>query len=140
LLLAGLCDVLDGTIARMHNKSSTTGAYFDIISDRIVEMLFIIGLYVRQPENAFAYIFFLAALLLHFSTFISAGALIKNEGQKSLHHEYSYIERAEAFIVFSGILFLPQWCFILLCGLSGLMVLDASLRFMRIIKKLDIKA
>lgn len=40
LLLSGLCDALDGSIARRQNSSSTFGAFIDSTGDRISELLF----------------------------------------------------------------------------------------------------
>lgn len=135
LLLSGILDVLDGTVARLTNQSHPAGAYIDLISDRMVEAAFIIGLSISYPQNAFAYILFLSSVLLHFATFVSAGALFKNEGHKSMHHDHSVIERAEAFIVFALLLLFPAYIFELLTLFSGAIIVDAISRFSRVIKQ-----
>lgn len=40
LLASGLCDMLDGSIARRQNSASTFGAFIDSTSDRISELLY----------------------------------------------------------------------------------------------------
>lgn len=135
LITSGLLDVLDGTVARLTGTSHPAGAYIDLISDRMVEAAFIIGLSIRYPQYAFAYILFLASVLLHFATFVSAGALFKNEGHKSMHHDHSVIERAEAFIVFALLLLFPAYIFELLTLFSGAIIVDAIGRFSRVIKQ-----
>ncbi len=40
LLISGLCDVLDGSIARRQNSTSTFGAFIDSTGDRIAELLY----------------------------------------------------------------------------------------------------
>ena len=134
LLVSGLFDVLDGTVARLKNQSHPLGAYIDLISDRMVEAAFIFGLAIRFPQNALAYILFLIALLLHFATFLAAGALFKNDGPKSMHYDHSYIQRAEAFIVFCALLLFPTYIYPVLTLFASLIFLDGSLRFKRVVQ------
>jgi CDP-diacylglycerol--glycerol-3-phosphate 3-phosphatidyltransferase len=44
VVLAGICDSLDGQIARQTNKRSAFGAFFDSTLDRYSDMFFLIGL------------------------------------------------------------------------------------------------
>ena len=44
VVLAGICDTLDGQIARRTNKRSAFGAFFDSTLDRYSDMFFLIGL------------------------------------------------------------------------------------------------
>jgi CDP-diacylglycerol--glycerol-3-phosphate 3-phosphatidyltransferase len=44
IVLSGICDTLDGQIARQNNKHSSFGAFFDSTLDRYGEMLYFIGL------------------------------------------------------------------------------------------------
>jgi CDP-diacylglycerol--glycerol-3-phosphate 3-phosphatidyltransferase len=44
IVLSGICDTLDGQIARQNNKHSRFGAFFDSTLDRYGEMLYFIGL------------------------------------------------------------------------------------------------
>ncbi|MBW1669676.1 MAG: CDP-alcohol phosphatidyltransferase family protein [Deltaproteobacteria bacterium] len=44
VVLAGICDTLDGQIARENNKRSNFGAFFDSTLDRYGDMFFFIGL------------------------------------------------------------------------------------------------
>ncbi len=132
LSLSGICDVLDGTVARLTNQASATGAYIDLISDRMVEAAIILGFTFLYPQYYLAYILFLIALLLHFSTFVAAGALFKNDGSKSMHHDHSFIERAEAFIIFGIMILFPDYIFITLTIFSGAILADATGRFYRV--------
>ena len=130
LWLSGLFDMLDGSVARLTAQKTAFGAFIDLISDRLVEAALILGFAYQAPENMWAYLFFLSALLFHFSTFVTAGALFQNTGNKSLHQEYSYIERAEAFIVFSFMMIFPSYAFWLLTLFSiGIMLVAAYILF-----------
>ena len=51
LWFSGLCDVMDGTIARLYNKAQKTGAYIDLIADRMVEAAIILGCNMYYPEH-----------------------------------------------------------------------------------------
>lgn len=133
LWLSGLCDVMDGTVARLFDKAKKSGAYIDLITDRMVESAIILGFTLAYPQYYFAYILFLIALLFHFSTFVAAGALVANTGYKSMHHDYSFVERAEAFLVFSLMLLMPDYLFYSLMCFNVVIFIDAFNRFFRIL-------
>ncbi len=134
LLLSGLCDMLDGTVARLSNTAHPKGAYIDLISDRMVESIFICSLAVAYPQHYYLYLMFFVALLLHFSTFIAAGALFDNTGAKSMHYDASFIERAEAFMAFALVLIFPAYIPYILLVLNIGIFCSASARFMRVIR------
>ncbi|NPA54175.1 MAG: CDP-alcohol phosphatidyltransferase family protein [Aquificae bacterium] len=69
ILLGNLCDVLDGTLARKYNKSSTFGAFLDSVVDRVSDFLPLIaiaGLF-RHNET----LFFLSLFAIVFSFLVS---------------------------------------------------------------------
>jgi len=58
LLLAGLCDVLDGDVARRLGKASRFGAFIDSMLDRVSEFVYFGGILmyvVRRPSGFDAY-------------------------------------------------------------------------------------
>ena len=65
LLLGGLCDVLDGAVARASGRSTQFGAFLDSTVDRWAEMFFFAGLLYyfveHQPSTIYALLVFLAA-------------------------------------------------------------------------------
>ncbi len=137
LLLSGLLDILDGTVARVTNKSSYVGAFLDMVFDRLVEASVIIGFYFIKPELSLLYLLFLVSVIFNFSTFSLAGALIKNKGSKSMHYDVGLIERSETFICFVLMLILPQWAGYFLGALTCLIFVTGILRSIRIIKILQ---
>ena len=48
LLIAGLCDMLDGAIARVTKKSTLRGAFIDSTFDRVTEIIIFAGLLIGQ--------------------------------------------------------------------------------------------
>ncbi len=133
LWISGGLDVLDGTVARLTSKSSTLGAYLDLVFDRVVEGVLIFGFYIFMPENAIAYFIFFIGAMFNFSTFMLAGNLFKNKGKKSMHYDSGLVERTETFIVFSLMMIFPQWSFGALMVFNVLMILTGIRRMGRII-------
>ncbi|MEX0940466.1 MAG: CDP-alcohol phosphatidyltransferase family protein [Candidatus Babeliales bacterium] len=133
LLFSGLCDVMDGTIARLTNNTQKVGAYIDLISDRMVEAAVILGFTILMPENYFAFILFFVAVLFHFTTFLATSVLYDNQSEKSIYYDHSLVERAEAFLVFSLMLLFPIYSFSLLMIFNTIVFFDGLARFYRII-------
>ncbi len=134
LWLSGTFDVLDGTVARLTGKSSKLGAYLDMIFDRLVECFIILGFYFYMPEFALSYFIFFIGMIFNYSTFVLAGSLFKNTGNKSMHYDIGIVERTESFICFSAMMIFPQYIFIILNIFNALMILTGILRMSRIIK------
>ncbi len=133
LWLSGLFDVLDGTVARLTNKKSNIGAYLDMVFDRTVECILIIGFYIYRPEFALSYFIFLSGMVFNFSTFMLAGNLFKNTSNKSMHYDIGLVERTESFIVFSAMMLFPDYIFISINIFNALMILTGIIRMVRII-------
>jgi phosphatidylglycerophosphate synthase len=134
IALSGISDILDGTIARLHNQSSLRGAYIDLVGDRFVEMCIIIAFSIVYPEHCVIYHLVIAAILLHFSTFVGASTIFENTGAKSIHYEGSLIERAEAFIVFIVMACFPGYIFPVLHIFTAAVFITAMTRFFRVLQ------
>lgn len=132
LLISGLCDILDGTVARLTNTSHPFGGYIDLISDRMVESALILGFAIIYPHFYLQYLLFLISVLLHFSTFLAAGALFKNESAKSMHYDRSVVERAEVFVVFGCMIIVPHYQNLLLSTLTIVIFLAGLNRIRRV--------
>lgn len=127
LLLSGLFDTLDGTVARLQKRTSPKGAAFDIVSDRIVEFSAIFGLYLVEPNSrATLSLLMLGAILLCITSFLVVGIFTENESQKSFHYSSGVMERTEAFIFFLAMMLWPSaftalsLAFTLLVAMTGL--------------------
>ena len=134
LFLSGFLDSIDGTLARISKKISVTGAYLDLVLDRMVEAFVILGIAYAYPEARFACLIFLAAVIFNFTTFVVAGALFENKGKKSMHFSPGIAERAETFIVFSIIIIFPSISVPVLYIFNGIIFLTGMIRFINIIK------
>ncbi len=109
LILSGYLDVLDGSLARTQNRSSSQGAVFDIFTDRIVEFSIIFGLYLAYPHSrSLLSILMLGSIFLCVTSFLVVGIFSQNSSSKSFHYSPGLIERAESFIFFSAMIVFPS--------------------------------
>ncbi len=131
LWLSGLFDVIDGSLARLYQRSSPRGMYADLIADRTVEGALALGISAAYPDCAWYTTLFVTGVLLHFSTFMLAAFMFENTGTKSVHYEASIIERSEAFIGITALLLFPHYRIWILGTLSYAIIIVAILRFIR---------
>lgn len=127
LWLSGYCDTLDGSLARSGGSVSARGAVLDIIADRIVECLVIVGLYSVSPSTRGAAVMaILISNLLCITVFLVVGIFVKNNGVKSFYYSRGWIERPEAFGFYTVMILLPSiflvtaWVYITLVLLTAL--------------------
>jgi len=134
LWISGLLDILDGTVARLSGRSSKIGAFLDLVFDRMVESAIILGFFFFLPEHALAYLVFFIAVLFNFTTFMVAGALFPNTGNKSMHYDIGLVERTETFFIFTLMLLWPTYVPIMLMIFNAIVFLTGIIRFVRIVK------
>lgn len=133
--LSGFCDTLDGSLARAKNLSSPRGAVLDIVSDRLVELAILIGLYLYAPqERGLLVIGMLGGAFLCVTTFLVVGIFQENHSEKSFHYSPGIMERTEAFIFFSLMILLPPFFASLAILFIGLTSLTAFIRITQFIK------
>jgi archaetidylinositol phosphate synthase len=140
LILSGVCDALDGSIARVRGESSSVGTLFDIISDRIVECAIVIALFLVNPvARALPSIVMLASIFLCVTAFLVVGAVVKeHDGHKGFFYSRGLIERFEAFIFFIAMMLFPAQCMVLAYVLSALVLLTAALHVWGYVKNVSV--
>ncbi len=108
LLLSGMCDSLDGTLARISGSLSDKGAALDIVGDRIVEFAIMASFYFYSPtRNALGVLIMLGASYLCVTSFLIVGIFSKNYSNKSFFYSDGLIERLEAFGFFIVMMLFP---------------------------------
>jgi phosphatidylglycerophosphate synthase len=127
LLLSGYFDTLDGTVARLEGVSSSLGAVYDIMADRIVEFSAVFGLYLVDPgQRGLMCLLMLGSIMFCVTSFLVVGIFTANNSQKSFYYSPGLIERAEAIILFILMMLVPNvfWyitpIFIMLVGFTTL--------------------
>ncbi len=129
LLFSGYLDTLDGSLAREREQTSDFGCVLDILCDRLVEFMVIVGLFAVAPVvRAWPAILMLGSVLMCITSFLVVGIFSDNRGEKSFHYSPGLIERAEAFVFFIAMILLPQWFSLLAYLFSALVFLTAFLR------------
>ncbi len=108
LLLSGYCDMLDGSIARYCGQNSVLGCVFDIVADRLVEFVIILGLFLYEPTRGLLCILILGSILFCITSFLVIGIFSENDGHKSFFYSVGLMERAEAFIFFGAMIIWPH--------------------------------
>lgn len=136
LWVSGFLDVLDGSLARYTKQSSPFGAYMDLVFDRVVEGVVILGFYLAMPQLVLPAFGFYITAMFNFTTFMLAGTLFANTGLKSMHYDVGIAERTETFIVYSLMMILPMFAGIILWIFNGVMLLTGIIRFYRIYRYL----
>lgn len=132
LFLSGLFDTLDGSCARLQEKSSARGAVFDIVADRIVEFFVILGLFLIAPyERGLLCMLMLGSVLLCVTSFLVVGIFSENASEKSFHYSPGLMERAEAFVFFAIMIVFPGSFYLCASTFVLLTVFTAALRCMQ---------
>ncbi|NGX49883.1 MAG: Inner membrane protein YnjF [Candidatus Anoxychlamydiales bacterium] len=135
LLISGYLDTLDGSIARISKKKSSIGAVLDIFSDRVVEMLIIVALFLVDPiERSFLSILMISSSYLCITSFLVVGIFFQNSGEKSFYYSVGMIERTEAFIFFISMIVFYKYFKILALTFSVLVFLTAFIRVFEFLK------
>ena len=96
-LLAFFLDAVDGAVARAKNLSSKKGAFLDGISDRLVEFLLVLALFVSTTDNTsqlllIAILFFGTCMTSFVKAYAEHSGLLDNETAKKMP---GLLERAE---------------------------------------------
>ncbi|NGX48095.1 MAG: hypothetical protein K1000chlam3_01484, partial [Chlamydiae bacterium] len=108
LALSGFFDTVDGALARHVGKTSPQGAVLDITSDRVVEFMIVLGLYLVNPGGrSLLCLLMLGSILFCITTFLVVGIFSKNTTEKSFYYSPGIIERAEAFAFFALMMIFP---------------------------------
>ncbi|MBA2655430.1 MAG: CDP-alcohol phosphatidyltransferase family protein [Tatlockia sp.] len=132
LLLSGLCDTLDGSLARLNQNSSDWGSVLDIMVDRLVEFVVVFALYLIAPQQRGLWaLLMLGSMLLCISSFLVVGIFTVNNSQKSFHYSPGLMERAEAFLFFIAMMLWPKAFVVLSLMFTILVMLTAITRLMQ---------
>jgi phosphatidylglycerophosphate synthase len=135
LWLSGLCDVLDGELARLSNTQSSIGALFDIFFDRVVEIAYIFALI--GTASTVSLLVLSSSIILSMTLFLTVGAISKQKSHKAFYYQAGLIERTEAFILFSLIIIFSAYATYLVYLFAFLICVTAGQRLREALKILD---
>ncbi len=126
-----IIDGLDGEIARMHDRQSDLGGYFDIMADLVIYATLPVAVVIANPS----FTAWLAVAVLLVSFYINAGSWMylssilekRNQGAKaklertSITMPSGLIEGTETIVFFTLFLLLPQFS-VFLFGLMTVLI------------------
>lgn len=129
LLISGFLDTVDGVLARKQGAVSNWGAVLDIFVDRVVELTVIFALFSLDPvHRGWICLLMLGSMLLCITSFLVVGIFTHNDSAKSFHYSPGLMERAEAFIFFSLMIWFPKYITELALLFTGLTLWTALRR------------
>lgn len=104
IIVTGLCDLLDGPVAKAAQTSSLKGAFFDSVADRVTDVMLLCGIAWYLNTNSGGNIYMLAIAVMAVSQIVSyQRAKAESLG---LTGKGGIMERAERFVVLAaGLLF-----------------------------------
>lgn len=129
LMISGIFDMLDGSVARLRGSATSSGAVLDIFSDRVVETAIIIALATVDPvQRSLPALLMLGSVLLCITSFLVVAIFMENTSEKSFCYTPGIIERSEAFAFFSAMILLPSYFLAFSYLFSFLVSLTAAIR------------
>jgi len=136
LLASGVLDILDGTVARLFQKKSSSGCILDIIFDRIIECSVIFALFLISPnQRALVSVLLLIGVVMCLTSFFVVGMLSNNTSEKSFHYSPGICERGEAFIFFICMIVFPATFQLAGYIFAVLMLITAFIRIVEFLRQ-----
>ena len=117
--LSGILDAVDGTIARELESATPLGGVLDLVSDRIVEAIVLLGLIWPHSRLQLPAAVVLATWYVNITVFMATGAALGGS-EKLIHYPPGLVERTEAFIFFMLLALAPVWGAYLCYAYAGL--------------------
>jgi archaetidylinositol phosphate synthase len=132
LLISGFCDALDGAIARIHGRTTTSGKFLDSVLDRIADALMLSGIIFGGLCDPFWGLVALIGSLM--VSYVRARAEALGVEMEAV----GVAERAERLIILAAASFLNilwlealRWAVVLLALLASLTVIQRVIYFLR---------
>jgi archaetidylinositol phosphate synthase len=130
--VAGFFDILDGSVARMHQKTSAMGTVLDLTLDRVVEVAMVFSLYFLGEGRDLYCLMMLASMYICVASFFSV--TLFDSQRKSSPHKKSFayspglVERAETFAFFFLMVLFESQFKLLAFAYTALTLLTACIR------------
>jgi phosphatidylglycerophosphate synthase len=135
LWVSGYLDAVDGTMARIQQKSSAWGTLLDVTFDRIVELALILIMAWQHPTEEWIALLLVAGIVFSMTIFLTVGALSEKKGVKSFYYQAGFAERTEGFL-FLTLMMIFSHAFMWTTGLFVLAEYGTGLQRMMEAKKI----
>jgi len=108
LLASGLCDAVDGRVARLGGTVTRWGGVLDLTFDRIVEASVLLGIALPHPAWHQAALLVACAWYVNLCVFLAVGAA-SERGEKLIAYPPGLLERTEALLFAAVVVVAPTW-------------------------------
>ncbi len=108
VLVGGLCDMLDGAVARDSGQSSRFGAFLDSTADRYAELFFFAGLLVWFIDGERSTLYALLTFLATGGSFMVSYTRARSEGL-GIECKVGLMERPERMVLLIAAAFAGPW-------------------------------
>ncbi len=135
-LLSGICDALDGVVARLHGRTTVFGGFLDSLLDRYADAVILVAIITAGLADVlWGSVALVGSLLVSYSRARAEAAGVKME-------MVGLAERAERIVILIGATFAAvfwldalRWSIILLAVLSNFTVFQRTAYFYKASKK-----
>lgn len=108
LWFSGYLDAVDGALARKTRNTSSWGTLMDITFDRLVEISVIMGFAFYDIDRSIYLLAMACSIVFSMTVFLSVGALVNKESQKSFYYQAGVMERTEGFLFFTAMILISS--------------------------------
>lgn len=110
IVLSGVLDGVDGTVARLSGRTSKWGAFLDSTLDKIVEIVLFIGIYFYAPSLALPVMVCISVMMLSSYTNKHIAAFnVQTSGHRPFFYISSFADRTERLLLVVLALLLPAY-------------------------------
>jgi phosphatidylglycerophosphate synthase len=107
LLVSGLCDAVDGRVARLGPGPTAWGGVLDLTFDRVVEAAVLLGIALPRPELHRAALVLACTWYVNLCVFLAVGAASEQRRDKVIVYPPGLLERSEALVFAFLVVALP---------------------------------
>lgn len=109
LLVSGLCDAVDGRVARLGGGSTPWGGVLDLTFDRIVEAAVLLGIALPHPAWHQPALVLACTWYVNLCIFLAVGAASEQVKDKLIVYPPGLLERSESLLFALVVVLAPAW-------------------------------
>ena len=129
LLASGLCDAVDGRVARLGGGATAWGGVLDLTFDRVVEAVVLLGIAVPHPAWHLPALVVACTWYVNLCVFLAVGAASERTGGKLIAYPPGLLERSELLVFALIVVLLPAWAPAAAYAYAALEVVTGAQRF-----------
>src|SRR6185436_2750471 len=108
LLVSGLCDAVDGRVARLGGGATPWGGVLDLTFDRIVEAAVLLGAAAPRPAWHLPALVLACTWYVNLCVFLAVGAASERRPEKIIFYPPGLLERSELLLLALVIVTFPR--------------------------------